>query len=163
MNSSVAEPAPFFCAVTGVEVEGTVIAAVTQTCVRTNENFNVDLEFPVFAVVRPIASLSDDTEEDDLSELEGYFEEERRSKKKNKKDSKAVPHAERNMNEMDMAELQRLLQDFDLDDDVLEDENIYSMDGVIDIGELVSQILYLQLDPYPKKPGTYPIRTSITG
>jgi len=148
-------------AVTGVEVEGSVVARVTQTCVRTNEKFDVDLEFPLFAVVRPIAGVADD---DDLSELEGFFEEEMRSRgNKGKKKDKTVTTPERNINEMDMAELQRMLQDFDVEDDVIEDEAIYSMDGTIDLGELVSQLFWLKLDPYPKKPGTYPIRTSITG
>lgn len=139
------------------------MAKVTQTCVRTNENFDVDLEFPLFAVVRPVAGLSDD--DDDLSELEGFFEEERRSRSKKGKSrkDKGVTTPERNVNEMDVAELQRMLQDFDLEDDVIEDEAIFSVNGTIDLGELVSQLFWLKLDPYPKKPGTYPIRTSITG
>jgi hypothetical protein len=118
--------------VTGVEVEGTVVAGVTQTCVRTNEDFDVDLEFAIFAVVRPVASTCDDSQQDDLSELQGFFEEEVRNKKgKKKKESKEVITPERNVNEMDMVELQRLLQDLDLEDDVFEDESIYSLDGVI--------------------------------
>lgn len=141
------------------------MAKVTQTCVRTNEKFDVDLEFPVFAVVRPIAGVGGNDDDEDLSELEGYFEQELRSRKKgNKRKDKAVTTPERNVNEMDMMELQRMLQDFDVEDDVFEDENIYSsIDGKIDLGELVSQLFWLKLDPYPKKPGTYPIRTSITG
>lgn len=150
--------------VTGVAVEGNVMARVTQTCVRTSEKFDVDVEFPLFAIVRPIASIFSDDEEDNLSELEGFFEEERRSRsKKGKRKDKAVTTPERNVNEMDVAELQRLLQDFDVEDDVIEDEAIYSIDGTIDLGELVSQLFWLKLDPYPKKPGTYPIKTSITG
>ena len=142
----------FLSVVTGVQVEGTVIAEVTQTCVRTNEDFDVDLEFPLFAIVRPIASLFDPNG-DDLSELEGFFEETRSRGKKGKKKDNAVSTPERNVNEMDMAELQRILQDFDVEDDVVEDEAIYSMDGTIDLGELVSQLFWLKLDPYPKRPG----------
>lgn len=146
---------------TGVEVEGSVVARVTQTCVRTNEKFDVDVEFPLFAIVRPLAESGGD-EDDDLSELQGYFEEERRGRKKKKKDKK-VQAPERNVNEMDMAKLQQMLQDFDVEDDVIEDGAIYSMNGTIDLGELVAQLFWLKLDPYPKKPGTHPIRTSITG
>lgn len=148
-----------FTAVTGVQVEGSVVAQVTQTCVRTNEKFDVDVEFPLFAIVRPLDGSAND--DDDLAELQGYFDEESRGRKK-KKDKK-VNAPEYNVNEMDMAKLQQMLQDFDVEDDVIEDEAIYSTSGMIDLGELVSQLFWLKLDPYPKKPGTYPIRTSITG
>jgi hypothetical protein len=118
--------------VTSVEVEGTVVAEVTQTCVRTNEDFDVDLEFAILAIVRPIASTFDGSQQDNFSELQGFFEEEVRNKKgKKKKESKEVTTPERNVYEMDMVELQRLLQDLDSEDDVIEDESIYSLDGVI--------------------------------
>ena len=42
----------------GVEVDGTVTASVTQTCVRTGETFDVDVEFPLFAIARPVTSVS---------------------------------------------------------------------------------------------------------
>lgn len=139
----------------GVQVEGNVRARVTQTCVRTNEKFDVDVEFPLFAVVRPVASSSD-TPDDDLAELDNYFAEEKRKQKK-------VRAPDRNINEMDMMELQQMLQDFDVEDDVVEDEAIFARDGIIDVGELVSQLFWLKLDPYPKKPGTGPIQISISG
>ena len=41
----------------GIEVEGMVSALVDQVCVRTGGNFDVDVQFPLFAVVRPIASF----------------------------------------------------------------------------------------------------------
>ena len=46
---------------------------------------------------------------------------------------------------------------------LMEDEAIYSTESLLDVGELVSQLFWLQLDPYPKKPGSKPIQTSITG
>ena len=67
---------------------------------------------------------------------------------------------------MDVLELQKLLQD-DLgneEDVLMEDESIYSTTGgFLDVGELVAQLFWLELDPYPKKPGTGPIQRSITG
>ena len=54
--------------------------------------------------------------------------------------------------------------DINNEDDVLmEDESIYPIDGLLDVGELVSQLFWLKLDPYPKKPGTDPVQKSITG
>ena len=47
---------------------------------------------------------------------------------------------------------------------LVEDESIYSIDsGVLDVGELIAQSFWLQLDPFPKKPGTGPIEYEITG
>lgn len=43
----------------------------------------------------------------------------------------AVTIPERNVNEMDMVELQRLLQDLDSEDDAIEDESMYSLHSVI--------------------------------
>ena len=73
-----------------------------------------------------------------------------------------------------MMDLQRMLEsqlqggdDLSLlldDDDSIEDQSIYSaVDGRFDAGELVAQTFWLNLDPYPKKPGTSPIQTSISG
>lgn len=136
MLDRVTQPVPFHYnvfKVTGVEVEGTIVAGVTQTCVRTNEDFDVDLEFSLFALVRPVAPLFNDLQEDDdLTELKSFFEKEVESKKgRKKKKAKALDAPDRNMNTMDMVELQRLLQDLDTEDDVIEDESIFSLDGVI--------------------------------
>jgi len=151
----------------GVEVEGAVVATVTQTCVRTNEDFNVDLEFPLYCVVRPVApvlssSLLNALDADDEEEEEASSEEYRPAK------GKKQSRRRQRIDDMDVVELQRLLQNDILandDDDVLmEDESIYdTYDGILDVGELVSQLFWLQLDPYPKKPGTTPIQRSITG
>ena len=56
-----------------------------------------------------------------------------------------------------------MLQDFNFEDDVVEDESVFASDGILDIGELVAQMFRLKLDPYPKKPGSEPVRYSITG
>ena len=148
----------------GVEVEGIVTARVDQVCVRTGEIFDVDVQFPLFAVVRPIASLGAPkfVQDDVPDEVLEYVKEQKNNNKngKKKRDNRAKSH---NLNEMDMVELQKLLQDFDVEDDVIEDEAIYSMDGILDLGELVSQLFWLKLDPYPKKPGSNPVWTSITG
>jgi hypothetical protein len=131
----VAQPVSFLYIVfqvTAVEVEGTIVAGVTQTCVRTNEDFDVDLEFSLFALVRPVAPLFDDLQEDvNLTESKSFEEDVRSKKGKEKKDSKALDVPERNVNAIDILELQRLLQDLDTEDDVIEDESIYSLDGVI--------------------------------
>ena len=144
----------------GVEVEGTCKATVTQRCVRTNEDFQVDLEFPLYCIVRPVLPMS---------QLSSQYEDEqddspRRKQGPTTRKSSYRPQG-RNIDEMDVMELQRMFQ-FDIsdDDDVLmEDEAIYCIDGLMDVGELVSQLFWLKLDPYPKKPGTDPVQRSITG
>ena len=67
------------------------------------------------------------------------------------------------LNEMRMKEIEELLQDFDIEEEVVEDENIFGTDGILDVGELVAQTFRLKLDPYPKKPGSEPVSYSITG
>jgi hypothetical protein len=59
-----------------------------------------------------------------------------------------------------MHQLQRLLQEIQSDemDFIIEDESIYSGDtSKLDLGELVAQTFWQDLEPYPKKPGTSPI------
>ena len=172
-----------------IQVEGTVHTKVTQTCVRTNEDFQVDLEFPIFAIVKPSSSTSssefDDAELEAMlqSQLQQQQQKGGQKKKKNKGPTKT------NFKD-DMMEIQRLLSqqdvidqrqqkggggsnsmqfdfgdnNFDNEESIIEDESIYSANtGLLDVGELVAQTFWLQLDPYPKKPGTNPIQTSITG
>jgi hypothetical protein len=72
---------------------------------------------------------------------------------------------------MDVADLQSLLQDAEIDDTfdssaaatLMEDEAIYSTTSLLDVGELISQLFWLQLDPYPRKEGSGPVQFSITG
>lgn len=152
----------------GVHVEGQIMAAVTQTCVRTSEDFPVQLEFPLYAIVRPVIPLlmagSFQSEEGDFG-----FEEESSSKKRRTKNN-ASYRTGSSLDDLDAFELQQMLQDeisFNDDDGddsaLMEDEAIYPKGGNIDVGELVAQIFWLSLDPYPKKPGTNPIQTSISG
>ena len=169
----------------GVEVDGTVSARVGQVCVRTAESFDVNLEFPLFAIARPVPSLSsasassssnsgggggwDDLDYFGKDNVYDYEEEEethvanKQQDKKNKRNKNSIRAPDRNIDEMDILALQRLLQDVDVEDSVVEDEGVYTTDGKLDIGELVAQLFWLKLDPLPKKPGTDPIRMSITG
>jgi hypothetical protein len=148
-----------------VEVEGCCKATVTQRCVRTNEDFDVHLEFPLFCIVRPVipsSSQDGSAYQDSRNDKGGETSQQR--KQSNSKNSFRLP--DRNLNEMDVMELQRMLQlDMNTDDDVMmEDEAIYSLDrGLLDVGELVAQFFWFKLDPYPKKPGTDPVQISITG
>lgn len=125
----------------GVEVEGSCQATVTQRCVRTNEEFVVDLNFPVYCIVRPVLPMGQEVDE--------------------------APSLERtrniNMSDLDALQLQKMLIESDETEDLMEDENIYVVEGSLDVGELISQLFWLKLDPYPKKPGTDPIQRSITG
>merc|ERR1712224_473677 len=91
------------------------------------------------------------------------------SNKNNKKSSKkrnSKNQQGKNLDEMGMLELQNLMTDLDFiedeDNNLIEDDAIY-MDGILDAGELVAQIFRSKLDPYPKKPGSSPIRISISG
>jgi hypothetical protein len=148
-----------------IEVEGTCKAIVIQRCVRTNEDFEVGLEFPIYCVVRPVlpngepdTPITGSYQDSNYDNLDSS-----QQKKQNNKKSYRIP--DRNIDEMDVMELQRMLQsDMNTDDDTLmEDEAIYCLDGMIDVGELVAQLFWLKLDPYPKKPGTDPVQRSITG
>lgn len=166
-----------------VEVEGTCRATVTQRCVRTNEDFVVHLEFPLYCIVRPTLPKSnayddDDVIDDDASGMIPSTSTQRRMGKKSV-NSSGKTHRQ---NSIDLMEMQRLLEknirddtkfngggdEEDNDDSIggdslMEDESIYCVDGLIDVGELVSQLFWFKLDPYPKKPGTSPVQYSITG
>ena len=163
-----------------IEVEGMCQSIVTQRCVRTNEDFEVALEFPIYCIVRPVQS-STASSIPDLSAATGSYQDnnsnsidkhngpqQRKSNgaNNNNNNKKSYRLPDRNIDEMDVMELQRLLQaDITADDDTLmEDEAIYTLqDGQMDLGELVAQLFWFKLDPYPKKPGTDPIQRSITG
>jgi hypothetical protein len=145
-----------------VQVEGMINARLDQVCVRTGEIFDVNVEFPLFAIVRPMLPLGEKNRVDNIpSEVMSYAKDQKGNKKNTNKKRDRIKT--QNINDMDMGELQKLLQDFDVNDDVIEDDAIYSIDGVLDLGELVSQLFWLKLDPYPKKPGSNPIWTSISG
>ena len=170
-----------------VQVEGSILANITQTCVRTNEDFDMTVEFPVLAIVKPVSFNNlawkdiGDKDSSPAASLE---------KKKSKNSSRSRKSAA-----VDMADLQQLIEeqstssprpssskknrnninnnfdDFDDDgfdyfgaEEIVEDESIYSAsNGILDVGELVAQTFYLNLDRYPKKPGTGPLEYTISG
>lgn len=178
-----------------VEVEGTIQAHLTQTCVRTNEKFEVDVEFPLYALVKPMSSVEalmsgdgaaimDDNYDYDSS---GSKKAKNKNKKNNKKSSKAklAQSTQQVYSLDDVMDLQAAIEAASADDDydnddgdggmyggriaaasssLVEDEAIYSSQtGVLDVGELVAQTFWLELDPFPKKPGTGPIEMEISG
>lgn len=156
-----------------ITVEGDVISAVSQTCVRTNEDFNVDVEFELMSIVRATAAKATD-EIGSLGGLSGaeidaainaatYQKKKKGKKKGGRKKAASGFGSKQNLNELKIREFEDMLQDFDYEDDVVEDESVFASDGILDVGELVAQMFRLKLDPYPKKPGTKPIRYSITG
>jgi len=156
-----------------VEVEGTIEAHLTQTCVRTNEDFEIDVEFPIYAVVKPVTSNNDE----DLRRmfLQQQEEEEAsggKKKKTNKKKKDDVFHEnKKTYNLSDVFDLQKAIQEADFfgnDEggaaDLVEDEAIYSLSSEqLDVGELIAQAFYLELDPFPKKPGSDPVSWEISG
>jgi hypothetical protein len=144
---------------TGVEVDGTVFASVTQRCVRTNEDFQVDLEFPLYCIVRPVVPMYALMNGGGEAAESNSIPEKREEKSNNK------PNRNVKVGEMDMMQLQRMLQQdiSDEDDMLMEDEMIYPCDGALDVGELVAQLFFLKMDPYPKKPGSGFTSFTITG
>ena len=149
----------------GVEVDGHIVASLTQTCVRTNQDFQVQLEFPFYAIVRPVIPLISlrklDNDEVGSNNRDSIQQQQQRR-------GKSVSYrTSSSLDEVDLLEMQRMLQeDIALEQDdasLMEDEAIYPKGGAIDVGELVSQLFWLNLDPYPKMPGTDPINTKISG
>jgi hypothetical protein len=153
----------------GVEVEGALKATLTQRCVRTNEDFSVAVEFPLYAIVRPVVPLqmtgvvaADDEEEADQEDDEALYA--------SLDDDKVLRRQKRtpNLQTLDVFQLQQILQDDDgenedLADVLMEDQAIYPAGGPLDVGELAAQLFWLQLDPYPKKPGSEAVRITISG
>jgi len=136
-----------------VEVKGVIRANVTQICVRTNENFDEILEFSMFAVMRPTVGSRDN-----VGNMDGLSTMGNAGSGKSKKFKKSI-RPSTTLQDLAMNELQDFIEEYDLEDDIIEDENIYSgATGQLDVGELVSQMFALKLDPYPKKPGTKPVR-----
>lgn len=164
-------------------MEGNVSSKVTQTCVRTNEDFDVDLEFSIHSIVRAVdlREVRQKREEQmrdsagelgglSLSEIEEQLSGEgggyKSKGKKKKRGARGGNNSHGNggvLNDYNMKEIENLLQEFDTEDDIFEDENVMGSDGMLDVGELVSQMFRLKLDPYPKKPGSEPVSYSISG
>ena len=135
-----------------ISVRGTLTATVTRTCVRTNQEFSRELmEQPLEAIVRPVTPLSALLALEETSLPDG--------KKKKRRANAVDPES------MGLMQLQRMLQQdirSEADDVLMEDEAIYATGGMLDVGELVAQLFWLSLDPYPKKPGTDPVQASIS-
>ena len=83
------------------------------------------------------------------------------AKRSSRKKKQIRTNRNQNLDEMDLKELQNLMEDFDIEDDIIEDESVYE-GGVIDVGELVAQIFRVKLDPFPKKPGSEPMTMEFT-
>ena len=158
-----------------VHVQGTLEAVVTRTCVRTNQAFSQSLTLPLVAVVRPVVPLSQafannhlDTAKD-LSSSSSTYHKNKTTKKRTKKRVSSYRSDLPEEQDWALQELQQQFQEFDDDYDdadgheVMEDEAIFSTQGPLDVGELVAQLFWLSLDPYPKQPGSEPIQTSLTG
>ena len=142
-----------------VQVDGAVVAKVTQKCVRTNDDFEVDVEFPLSAIVKPITHKKQTSEEEEI-----VMRELKRSGGRSAGKNGVKADSLNNLN--DANQLKKLLAEIQSDEigDIIEDESIYSAEsGKLDLGELVAQTFWLELDPYPKKPGTDPVSYSISG
>ena len=153
-----------------ISIEGRVISAVKQTCVRTNEEFDVDLEFDLNSVVRATQMKPKQDIGDiggmNAAEIEAVLNKGATGKRKKKGARRKAASgfgSRQNLNDMKIREIEGMLQDFDYEDDVVEDESVFASDGILDVGELVAQMFRLKLDPYPKKPGSQPVRYSISG
>ena len=44
--------------------------------------------------------------------------------------------------------------EYEVTDEIIEDERCFCSDGLVDCGEIVAQMFRSKLDPYPKKPGS---------
>mmetsp|Transcript_602 Transcript_602/g.943 ORF Transcript_602/g.943 Transcript_602/m.943 type:complete len:349 (+) Transcript_602:3-1049(+) len=158
-----------------IEAVGTVCAQVTQTCVRTNEAFDVSLEFSFETVLRAMASSIsvniETTKEEPLSEGEfaaleaaskllGNDSGKPRKKKgaqKNKHNggsNKKGVRGGQSIDDMGMKQLSDILMEYEVTDEIIEDESCFCTDGIVDCGEIVAQMFRSKLDPYPKKPGS---------
>lgn len=166
-----------------IQAHGTIDATCTQTCVRTNEDFTVNLEFEFHTLVRPMTtSLQQQLPEDEDAEEEKEEEQqlldaaaasgindisqyltEKKKKKKNKKNMRRNNRRQQKNDPLqDLISIDSMQED-DFDD-IIEDDAVWNTSkGILDMGELVAQLFRCKLDPYPKKPGSKPIRYSITG
>lgn len=156
-----------------IEATGTVCAQVTQTCVRTNEEFDVTLEFSFETVLRALSPNSDgvitnDANENDaeplsageLAALDAAAKlgnngggGRPRKKKGGKRNTKGVRGGQ-DLDGIGMKQLKDILVEYEVTDEIIEDEACFCTDGIVDCGEIVAQMFRSKLDPYPKKPGS---------
>lgn len=158
-----------------IEARGKVSARVKQTCVRTNEDFDVDLEFNFDATLKAMAATNvagasmSEGEVEALNAAALLDDRAGRSKKKKggKKQSEKRPKGIKvgqstDIDALGMDQLQNILMDYEVTSDVIEDESCFCTDGIVDVGEIVSQMFRSKLDPYPKKPGSNPVKYTFT-
>jgi hypothetical protein len=151
-----------------IEATGTVCAQVTQTCVRTNEDFDVSLEFSFEIVLRAMSSNSGRGNDDgdellssvEISALDAAYNrgigKQRWNKGVNKpRSNKGIRggQSSRNLDGTGMNEMQDILMEYEVSDDIVACASCFC-DGIVDCGEIVAQIFRSKLDPYPKKPGS---------
>ena len=53
-----------------------------------------------------------------------------------------------------MKQMKDILMEYEVSDEIIEDESCFCTDGIVDCGEIVAQMFRSKLDPYPKKPGS---------
>lgn len=162
-----------------IEASGTVSSTLTQKCVRTNEDFEISIQFSFDTVLRAMkankssAASVDNNDEPELSEGELAALEAastlggggRRKKKGNKqKDVKGIRggQSSKDLDGSGMKQLQDILMEYEVTDEIIEDEACFCTDGIVDCGEIVAQMFRSKLDPYPKKPGSDPVNYSFT-
>jgi hypothetical protein len=140
--------------------------------VRTNEDFDVNLEFSFETVLRAMSSSnrSDNTNARDNSLSsenvaaiaaskfgEGKLSS-RRGGKSQRGGVKGVrggsQKSSKDLGDNKMKELQDIFMEYEVTDEIIEDESCFCTDGIVDCGEIVAQMFRSKLDPYPKKPGS---------
>jgi hypothetical protein len=146
-----------------IEVRGTISTQVKQTCVRTNEDFDVDLEFNFDTTLKAMAAThSAGLSMGEMEALAAASRMDRKKKGGKKQTSVKTLKGGSQAHEMDMKELQNILTEYEVTSDIIEDESCFCTDGIVDVGEIVSQMFRSKLDPYPKKPGSDPVKYTFT-
>ena len=158
-----------------VDVEGTIKAHVQHVCVRSGDEFEMDVEFPFYSTVYPVSG-NDNFLNDNIRNRGAQNDDNVPKKKKKTKKSKRSKNASLNSGSggsivvdlNDVFDLQAAIKASEAalrDDDgfgdidaaaaaiPFEDEAVYCTfpDLTLDVGELVAQSFYTQLDPYPVK------------
>ena len=160
-----------------IEAVGTVCAQVTQKCVRSNEDFDVNLEFSFETVLRAMSSNSDkgnnngsvDVDDAPLSvgevsaldaalRIGNNAKQQRKNKGGDKpRGGKGITGGRQSSKDLDgagMKQMKDILMEYEVSDEIIEDESCFCTDGIVDCGEIVAQMFRSKLDPYPKKPGS---------
>lgn len=145
----------------GIVVEGQVRGTVTRKCVRSNEEFDVVLDFSIYSIVRPVKGCGQISTDD----FEKKPFKPQLSRGKSERSGKELISSVKNDYECggDNLDPSAERQEDFYGDILLEDEAIYAVNGMLDVGELVSQLFWLELDPYPKKSSSEFFFFSISG